>query len=142
METDPKKKITVSASVKAPINTVWRHWTTPEDIIQWNNASDDWHTPTATNDLKTGGKFFYRMEAKDGSSGFDFSGVYDKIKAHESISYTMDDGRKVVINFTGNGAETRIMETFEAENQNPIELQRDGWQAILNNFKKYTESRI
>jgi uncharacterized protein YndB with AHSA1/START domain len=134
-------RIIVEASVKAPIGIVWKHWITPEDILRWNNASDDWHTPSAKNDLRPGGEFLYRMEAKDGSFGFDFWGVYDEVTTHTYIAYTMGDGRKVEINFTGNGAETRIEEIFEAESQNPIEMQRKGWQAILNNFKYYTESR-
>jgi len=141
MGTAQKKKITVKVVVKATIEAVWKLWTTPEDIIQWNNASDDWHTPSAKNDLRAGGKFLFRMEAKDGSFGFDFGGVYDRVKTRESIAYTIGDGRKVNIDFTGNGTETKIVETFEAESQNPIEIQRDGWQVILNNFKNYTESR-
>jgi uncharacterized protein YndB with AHSA1/START domain len=141
METTHKKKITVEALVKAPIDVVWKCWTTPEDIIQWNNASDDWHTPRAQTDLRAGGEFRLRMEAKDGSFGFDFAGVYDKVQIQESIAYTIGDGRKVEISFTSNGTETTVVETFEAESQNPIEMQRNGWQAILNNFKKYTESR-
>jgi uncharacterized protein YndB with AHSA1/START domain len=140
METAKNKKIAVEILVKAPLEVVWRLWTTPEDIIHWNNASDDWHTPSAKNDLRAGGEFCFRMEAKDGSFGFDFRGVYDSVKAQESIAYTIGDGRKVEITFIGNGTETKIVETFETESQNPIEMQRNGWQAILNNFKKYTES--
>jgi uncharacterized protein YndB with AHSA1/START domain len=141
METLQKIKITVEAFVQAPKDAVWKLWTTPEDIVQWNNASEDWHTPSAKNDLKSGGKFVYRMEAKDGSFGFDFGGIYDMVKPKEFIAYTIGDGRKVEISFTGNGSIVKISETFEAESQNSIELQRDGWQAILNNFKKYSESR-
>jgi uncharacterized protein YndB with AHSA1/START domain len=141
METVPKKTITVEVVVKATMDVVWKLWTTPEDIIQWNNASDDWHTPSATNDLQSGGKFLFRMEAKDSSFGFDFSGVYDNVKARESLAYTLGDGRKVGITFTGKGNETRITETFEAESQNPVEIQRNGWQAILTNFKKYAETK-
>lgn len=141
METTQKTKITVEAFVKAPKDAVWKLWTTPEDIVRWNNASTDWHTPSAKNDLRGGGEFLYRMEAKDGSFGFDFGGVYDNIKTEEFIAYTIGDGRKVEINFTSHGNETKVTETFEAESQNPIQMQRDGWQAILNNFKKYTESR-
>lgn len=127
--------------MKAPIEVVWTFWTTPADIIQWNNTFDDWHTPSAQNDLRAGGKFLFRMEAKDGSFGFDFGGVYDAVKTHESIAYTMGDGKRVEIRFTGSGTETRVVETFEAESQNSIEMQHDGWQAILNNFKKYAETR-
>ena len=140
MET--KKRITVDAYVKAPIDEVWKRWTTPEDIIHWNNASDDWHTLNVKSDLRTGGEFLYRMEAKDGSTGFDFSGVYDRIKMKDSIVYTMGDGRKVEVNFVRNGTDTKVIETFEAESQNPIEKQRDGWQSILDNFKNYTERKI
>ena len=137
-----KKKITVEAIVKAPIEIIWKLWNTPEDITQWNAASTDWHTPRAKIDLKPGGKFLFRMEAKDGSFGFDFGGIFNSVKPKESLAYTIGDGRKVEINFTGNGSITKISETFEAESQNPIELQRDGWQAILNNFKKYAETRL
>jgi uncharacterized protein YndB with AHSA1/START domain len=141
METAQKQKITIEVLVKAPIEVVWTFWTTPADIIQWNNTFDDWHTPSAQNDLRAGGKFLFRMEAKDGSFGFDFGGVYDAVKTHESIAYTMGDGKRVEIRFTGSGTETRVVETFEAESQNSIEMQHDGWQAILNNFKKYAETR-
>jgi uncharacterized protein YndB with AHSA1/START domain len=141
METGQKKKITVEVFVKAPKDAVWKLWTTPEDIVRWNNASSDWHTPKAKTDFRAGGKFLYRMEAKDGSFGFDFAGVFDNIRPQEYIAYTIGDGRKVVINFARHGHETKIVETFEAESQNPIEVQRDGWQAILDNFKHYTESQ-
>ena len=142
MNSAQKLKIKVDAFVKTPVHVVWKLWNTPEDITHWNNASDDWHTPSAQIDLKPSGKFLYRMEAKDGSAGFDFSGVYDLVKEREFIAYTVGDGRKVEINFTRIGADTKIIETFEAENQNSIELQRNGWQAILNNFKKYAETRL
>ena len=141
METKDKTAITVEANVNAPIEKVWELCTKPEHITKWNNASDDWHTPRAENDLRPGGKFLSRMEAKDGSFGFDFGGVYDEIKTNELISYTMDDGRKAKITFTKNGNTTKVIETFEAENENPIEMQKGGWQAILNNFKKYTETK-
>lgn len=140
METAVKTTITVEATVQAPVEKAWECWTKPEHITKWNNASDDWHTPRAENDLRVGGKFLCRMEARDGSMGFDFSGVYDEVKANELIAYTLEDHRKVKIIFTGNGTETTVTETFEAENENSIELQRFGWQAILDNFKKYTES--
>jgi uncharacterized protein YndB with AHSA1/START domain len=141
METEQKTKITVEAFVKAPKDTAWRYWTTPEDIVQWNNASDDWHTPNAKIDLRAGGEFMYRMEAKDGSFGFDFGGVFDAVTPKEYIAYTIGDGRKVEIKFSGNGSITEITETFDAEDQNPIEMQHDGWQAILDNFKKYSENK-
>lgn len=135
-----KVKITVQVTVKAMMDKAWKVWTTPADIIQWNAASDDWHTTKAENDLKVGGKFSYRMEAKDGSFGFDFGGTYDDIKTNKLIAYTMDDGRTSVISFEPKGNETSIVQTFEAETENTIELQQFGWQAIMNNFKKYAES--
>lgn len=132
--------ITVQTIIHSPINNVWEKWTNPNDIIKWNNASDDWHTTRAENDVRTGGKFLSRMEAKDGSMGFDFAGVYDNIKTNELIEYTITDGRKVKITFTtAEAGKTKVVETFEAEAINPVELQRGGWQAILDNFKKYTE---
>jgi uncharacterized protein YndB with AHSA1/START domain len=133
--------IAVEAIVKASSKVVWKLWTTPEDITQWNNASDDWHTPNAKNDLRSGGTFLFRMEAKGGSFGFDFGGVYSNIIERELIVYTLGDGRKVEIRFTDRGTETGIVETFEPESRNPIDMQRDGWQSILNNFKKYAESK-
>ncbi|HTS45288.1 MAG TPA: SRPBCC family protein [Puia sp.] len=140
METAAVKTITIEATIKATVNKVWKYWTTPEHIVKWNYASDDWHSPFAENDLRTGGKFLARMEAKDGSFGFDFGGVYDQIKVNELITYTIGDGRKVTITFADKGNETKLTETFEAENTNPIEMQKGGWQAILNNFKKYIEA--
>lgn len=140
MNTTNQVNITVKAIVNAPVETVWNVWTSPEHIVKWNNASEDWHTLKVENDLRAGGKFLSRMEAKDGSFGFDFAGVYDKVKTNEVISYTLGDDRKVYISFTGNGDTTTITETFDAETTNPIEMQKDGWQAILDNFKKYTES--
>jgi uncharacterized protein YndB with AHSA1/START domain len=135
-----KAKITVHTTVNATIENVWEIWTSPNDIIHWNTASDDWHTPKAKNDLKVGGKFSYRMEAKNGSFGFDFEGIYDNIKTNELIAYTMADGRKSIITFEQQGNEINISQTFEAETENTIELQKNGWQAIMNNFKKYTEN--
>ncbi len=140
METTTKQSITVETTVKAPIAKVWEYWTKPEHITKWNNASDDWHTTKAESDLREGGKFSSRMEAKDGSFGFDFVGVYDKVKENELIEYTIGDGRKVKITFSNNGIETKVVETFEAENTNSIEMQKGGWQAILDNFRKYTET--
>jgi uncharacterized protein YndB with AHSA1/START domain len=138
METK-KEKITVKTKVNAPIDKVWKYWTAPEHITKWNNASDDWHSPRAQNDLRTGGKFNVRMEARDGSQGFDFGGVYEDVKPNKHIAYKMDDGRQVKINFDSDGKETSVEETFDAESQNSVELQRGGWQAILDNFKKYAE---
>jgi uncharacterized protein YndB with AHSA1/START domain len=131
--------ITVQASIAAPIEKVWDMWTKPEHIIQWNNASDDWHTPHAENDLQAGGKFLSRMAAKDGSMSFDFEGVYELVQLHQNIKYAMSDGRRVSILFSNNGSETQVTETFDPENENPAEMQRAGWQAIIDNFKKYVE---
>ncbi|WP_342330109.1 SRPBCC family protein [Pedobacter sp. FW305-3-2-15-E-R2A2] len=140
MNTTNQINITVETIVNAAVDTVWNAWTSPEHIIKWNNASEDWHTPRVENDLRTGGKFLSRMEAKDGSFGFDFSGVYDEVKTNELIAYTLGDDRKVSISFVRDGNTTKITETFEAESTNPIEMQKGGWQAILDNFKKYAES--
>ena len=142
MEQTNRNVITVTNTINAPVKMVWEYWTKPEYITQWNNASDDWHTPRAENDLRTGGKFTSRMEAKDGSMGFDFGGVYDAVKENEYIEYTMEDGRKVNVRFTSKGDQTEVVESFDAEETNSIDMQRDGWQAILNNFKRYVESRV
>ncbi|NJO88413.1 MAG: hypothetical protein HC831_05185 [Chloroflexia bacterium] len=142
MEKTDTKNITVECEVNAPVSKVWKYWTVPAHIMKWNNASEDWHTTKAENDLRTGGKFVSRMEAKDGSTGFDFEGTYDKIHLNELIEYTLADDRKVKILFTSIGEKTKIAETFETENMNSIELQRGGWQAILNNFKKYVEDSL
>ena len=139
METKEKTIITVQATIQAPVEKVWDCWTNPKHIVQWNAASDDWHTPKAENDLRTGGKFTSRMEAKDGSMGFDFEGVYDEVKTNERIVYTIGDGRQVQIAFDSNGNETTVTERFEAENTHTIEQQQFGWQSILSNFKKYVE---
>lgn len=137
----PKEQqiITVQAKIDAPLELVWKLWTTPDDILKWNNASEDWHTPRAVNDLKAGGKFSYRMEAVDGSQGFDFGGIYDKVTTFEEIGYTLGDGRKVTILFSKVTGRSKIIETFEAEKVNPVEKQHDGWQSILDNFKRYAE---
>src|SRR3569832_1774290 len=140
METTTKIKITVEATVNAPVEKVWKLWSEPEHIKKWCTATNDWHTPHAENELHPGGKFTTRMEAKDGSNGKDFGGNYDDVKEHQRIAYTIGDGRKVEVVFTANGAETKIVETFEAETENPVDMQRSGWQAILDNFKKYAES--
>jgi uncharacterized protein YndB with AHSA1/START domain len=134
-------KITVKTTVNASVEKVWEYWTEPKHITKWNNASEDWHTPFAENDLRVGGKFLSRMEAKDGSFGFDLSGIYDEVNLHEVISYTLPDDRKVKIIFVGHENKTDIIETFHAETENSIELQQQGWQAILDNFKKYTEEK-
>jgi uncharacterized protein YndB with AHSA1/START domain len=136
-EMETSKKIIVETTVQAPVEKVWEYWTEPTHITKWNTASEEWHTPFAENDLQVGGKFLSRMEAKDGSFGFDFGGVYDDVRLNEGIAYTLEDGRKVTINFIRQGNETKVIETFDAENTNPIEMQEAGWQAILDNFKKY-----
>ncbi|MGG3623508.1 SRPBCC family protein [Bacillus gobiensis] len=139
METGEKVTITVETTVHAPVNKVWEYWTDPQHIMKWSFASDDWHAPNAENDLRVGGKFLTRMEAKDGSFGFDFGGVYDEIRINEFISYTLDDGRKVTITFINQENYTKVIETFEAEDTHSIEQQQAGWQAFLDNFKKYSE---
>lgn len=141
MESATKTIITVESIINAPIEKVWKLWTTPADIMKWNNAASDWHTPKAENDLRAGGKFVYTMAAKDGSVSFDFSGVYNQVKTHELISSTLDDGRSLKITFSRSGNQTKVVEDFEAESENSVELQRGGWQAILDNFKKYAEGQ-
>ncbi|MFA6128656.1 MAG: SRPBCC family protein [Bacteroidales bacterium] len=140
METTNKTPITVKAQINANVEKVWKKWTNPDDIIHWNHASDDWISPRAENDLRRGGQFNIRMEAKDGSTGFDFSGVYEKVMLHKEIDYVLGDGRKVRIIFSPVKNKTEVIETFDAENTNPVELQRQGWQSILDSFKKYTEA--
>lgn len=135
-----KQTISVKAEIAVPIEKVWKCLTTPDDIVHWNNASDDWHTPHAVNDLRVGGTFSYRMEARDGSLGFDFGGIYDQVILHKKIEYTLGDGRKVKIALSSRGGLTEVIETFEAENVHPMEIQRSGWQAILDHFKDYTEA--
>ena len=140
MEATSNTPITVETTIKAPVEKVWKHWTDPKDITQWCNASDDWHAPYADNDLRMDGKFKTTMAAKDGSTSFDFEGIYTNIQPYKVIEYTIGDGRKVKITFSSQGGETKVTETFEPETTNPLEMQRGGWQAILDNFKKYTES--
>jgi uncharacterized protein YndB with AHSA1/START domain len=132
------KTITVQSTVNADIKKVWDFWTKKEHIINWNFASDEWHCPSAHNNLAEGGDFSWRMEAKDGSMGFDYKGTYTLINAHERIEFTLDDGRQVAVTFTEEDGITKIVESFEPDANDP-ELQKLGWQAILNNFKKYTE---
>jgi uncharacterized protein YndB with AHSA1/START domain len=139
METATPTTITIETVVNAPIEKVWEAWTKPEHITQWSFASDDWHTPWAKNDLRAGGSFSSRMEAKDGSMGFEFGGVYDTVTTNEHIAYTMEDGRKVKIDSTAEGNSTKVVQSFDAESENSVEMQQAGWQAILDNFKKYAE---
>jgi uncharacterized protein YndB with AHSA1/START domain len=140
METAEKTTITVKTIVKAPIEKVWKYWSAPEHITKWCQASDDWHAPKAENDLRVDGKFSTTMAAKDGSVSFDFGGIYTNVEKYKTIEYAMDDGRKVQIQFSSEGDETKVTETFDPENTNPIEMQRGGWQAILDNFKKHVEA--
>lgn len=140
METTAKTSITVQTTVNADIEKVWSCWNQPEHITKWCQASDDWHAPYAENDLKKGGSFKTTMAAKDGSMQFDFGGVYDEVNHHSRIAYTMSDGRRVAITFTPNSGSVDVVETFDAENTHPVDMQRAGWQAILENFKKYTET--
>jgi uncharacterized protein YndB with AHSA1/START domain len=141
MESNGKTIITVQVSVNAPLELVWKCWTNPEDIVKWNNASDDWHTTRAENDLRVGGKFNSRMEAKDGSFGFDFEGIYTAVKQNELIEYALGDVRKVSITFSDLDRQTLVTESFDPENVYPLEYQKAGWQSILNNFKKYVEEK-
>lgn len=140
MPVPEKTVITVEVTVNVPVEKAWEIWTSPEHITHWNFASEDWHAPSAENDLRVGGKFSSRMEAKDGSFGFDFWGIYDEIEPETLIAYTLGDERKVRIIFAANGSNTNIIQSFEAEDENPIEMQKEGWQAIMNNFKRYAES--
>lgn len=135
-ETNP---ITVETTIEAPLEIVWKAWTTPEDIVKWNNASDDWYTPSAENDLTEGGKFVFRMEARDGSASFDFSGTYEHIKVKELLEYRLIDDRKVSVAFEESDGKTQVTETFAPDPDNPNEIQQQGWQAILDNFKKYVD---
>jgi uncharacterized protein YndB with AHSA1/START domain len=139
MEENENSAITVKTTVSAPMNEVWKIWTSPEHIVKWNNASDDWHTPAAENDLREGGKFVYRMEAKDGSFGFAFSGIYEEVIENSKIAYVLEDQRKVIISFEETEQGVLVTEMFDPEQENSIELQKNGWQAILDNFKKYAE---
>lgn len=135
-----KDPISIQCTVEAPVDKVWKIFIQPEHIKKWNNASDDWHTPEVENDFRENGKFVYRMEAKDGSVGFNFEGVYDRIEDHKLIIFNLADDRKVQVSFEEKDGATLVEEIFEPEDTHPVELQKDGWQAILNNFKKYIES--
>lgn len=133
--------IIVQTNIKAPVVLVWEKWNNPDDVMRWNFASDDWCCPKASNDLRIGGKFSSRMEAKDGSMGFDFEGIYKTIATNQLIEYVMADDRQVKIHFENEGGGTAITIAFSPETINSFDLQRDGWQSILNNFKKYVESK-
>lgn len=134
-------KITVQSRIDAPVDVVWSAWNTPADIMQWNAATDDWHTPAAEVDLRERGKFCSRMEAKDGSVGFDFEGTYTRVVEHELIEYAMSDGRAVTVEFESTGNSTTVRETFDAESVHDGEQQRQGWQAILDRFKQHVEAK-
>lgn len=136
-----KPIITVETFIKAPVEKVWTYWNEPEHITKWCFASDDWCAPWAKNDVHVGGSLITRMEAKDGSAGFDMEGVYTEVEEFKKIEYMMGD-RKVSVEFMPHADGTKIIESFEAENENPLEMQKSGWQAILDNFKKYVESIV
>lgn len=125
--------------MKAPVTKAWEYYNGPGHITKWNAAAPGWHCPSASNDLRPGGSLQCRMEAKDGSFGFDFRAIYDTVKPNELIEYTLGDGRQVIVRFTPIGSETKVEITFDAETENPVEMQQAGWQAILNNFARYTE---
>lgn len=133
-------KITINTVIVADIQKVWDYYNSPEHITKWNHASDDWHCPKAENDMKIGGTYLARMEAKDGSFGFDFKAIYDEIIPMAKVAYTLEDERKVVTTFEKQGEQTKVTTVFDAEGMNPIDMQKAGWQAILNNFKRYTET--
>lgn len=137
-----QEKITVKIIIDKPVDKVWQAFTQPEHITGWNFANNDWHCPLAENDLRSGGKFNYRMEAKDGSVGFDLNGIFNEVVSTEKIVYTIGDGRQITVLFSEQNGQTTVEETFDAEMQNPVEMQRQGWQAILDNFKKYAESNL
>jgi uncharacterized protein YndB with AHSA1/START domain len=139
METVKVKTITVETTINAPVESVWSYWTEPKHITNWCFASDDWHAPKAENDLKVNGKFKTRMAARDGSASFDFAGVYTRVILHKAIEYSLADGRNIVITFSTLGPKTKVVESFDPENENPYEMQKVGWQSILDNFRKYVE---
>lgn len=133
-------QIIIDSTIHAKLDKVWASWTEPQHITKWNFADPSWQCPSASNDLKVGGKYSARMEAKDGSFGFDFEGVYDEVVTQKKLSYAMADGRKVKTTFESVGGDTRVTTVFDAETENSIDMQKQGWQSILNNFKKYVEA--
>lgn len=137
-----QKRITIEAVINAPVEKVWQAWNTPGDIVKWNTPDPSWHCPASKNDLRVNGTFKNRMEAKDGSFGFDFEGTYSKVDLNKEIAYTMPDGRKVDTLFAEEDGKTMLTTTFDPETQNDPEFQKQGWQAILNNFVNYVESKI
>ena len=134
-----KSKIQIEATISTTLPKIWQYWTEPNHITKWNFATPDWCCPRASNDLRVGGKYSARMEAKDESFGFDFEAIYEEVIDQKSIAYTLSDGRKVITSFEQLGTVTKVTTVFDAENQNPVEMQKSGWQSILNNFKKYAE---
>nr|WP_315162814.1 SRPBCC family protein [uncultured Flavobacterium sp.] len=132
--------ITVQSTINASMEKIWELWTAPEHVMKWNNASEDWHTPFAENDLKVGGKFKYTMASTDGTMRFDFEGVYTNVVNPSLIEYEIADGRKVKIVFEKDAGGIKVIESFDPETVNPEEMQKNGWQAILDNFKKYVEN--
>ena len=141
MEQKERIRITVETSVPVSPELAWEYWTKPMHLTHWNQASDDWHTPRAENDVRVGGKFTSRMESKDGKYGFDFGGVYDEVEPPRLLASTLGDGRTVRVTFDPAGEGTKVIETFEAEGENSVELQRQGWQAILDSFRRYVEKQ-
>lgn len=133
-------KITIEATIAADTQKVWDYWTKPEHITNWNFATDEWECPSAENDLNVGGRYFARMQAKDGSFGFDFEGTYTEVVPQKRLSYTLGDGRQVTTEFENGGASTRVTTAFDSDREHDAEMQRAGWQAILDNFRKYTET--
>ena len=134
-----KGEIIVEMPINVPVEQLWEFYTGPEHIMEWNHASDDWHSPHAENDVRVNGEFDFRMEARDGSEGFDFKGYYTEVVPHERLAYVMEDGRRATVEFIPIGNSTHMKITFEPEQQNTMDLQKEGWQAILENFKKYAE---
>ena len=141
MEEQKRVSITVETTVAVSPELAWAYWTEPRHITQWNQASDDWHTPSAEQDLRVGGRFSSRMESRDGKFGFDFWGIYDAVEPYRLIAYTIGDERKVSVLFDAVRGGTQITETFEAETENSVDLQRTGWQAILDSYKRYVEKQ-
>ena len=136
-----KHKVTVETVVDKDVEEVWKFWTSPEHITNWNFATPEWHCPTAEHELEVGGKLKYHMAAKDGSMAFDYIATFEKIKPNELLEYVLDDERKVTVNFNRQNGSTKIIEVFEVEDEYSMDMQRQGWQAILDNFKSYAESK-
>lgn len=135
------QKINITATINAPIAQVWDAYNNPKDIVNWNQASPEWHCPSSENDLRVGGRFKNKMAAKDGSFQFDFEGTYTEVTPHNSISYVLGDERTVDTTFTDENGSTKMDISFDAEGSNPADMQREGWQAILNSFKQYVENK-